>query len=272
MKNYFKIAALFFCLSALMACSKNDAPAIEEVTPINPISDYTVTRDATDGFTYHFKSLAKNHVKQEWRFGDDTLSNAQEPTHTYLTTGDYQVDLMTYSKTGNISHKYYILNIRPDSVLSLNTSKKGDNQLEFGLNVKSTLKSAKWTFNAVNPVTNAVTTTTSTALKPSQAFAFGSFNNFSVTATTEKGSTVSLSRSVTTEGIVTDITQSYITFNSTNENTVQGPNEGSLKMVDGNTQTKFGYYAVFPVPQTATLEFAAPVAVKMYAIENGPRL
>jgi hypothetical protein len=270
MKLSIKPVALFVAMLALAACSKNDLPAAQEIAPVNPISDYTITPDATNGFTFHFKSLAKDFVKQEWRFGDDTLSVNPEPTHTYSETGEYQVDLMTYSKTGNISHKYYLLTIKPDSVLSLTTKKtEVANQLAFGVNIKGKLKSATWTFNSVNPTTNAVTTTTSTAINPVTSFAFGSFNNFSVTATTEQGSKVSLTRDVTTEGIVTDITKSYINFTSTNENTVQGPGEGSLKLVDGNTQTKFGYYAAFPVPQTITMEFPKDVAVKMYAIENG---
>jgi hypothetical protein len=270
MKHFFKPVALFISMIALTACSKNELQTAEEIATVNPISDYTITADATDGFTYHFKSLAKNHVKQEWRFGDDTLSTDQEPTHRYSETGEYQVDLMTYSKTGNISHKYVLLNIKPDSVLSLNTAKtEVSNQLQFGVNIKGKLKSIAWSFNSVNPATNVVTTTKSTAFKPLQSFAFGSFNNFSVTATTEQGSTVSLTRDVTTEGIVADITKSYISFASTNENTVQGPGEGALKLVDGNTQTKFGYYSAFPVPQTITLEFPKDVAVKMYAIENG---
>ncbi|MES2809224.1 MAG: PKD domain-containing protein [Bacteroidota bacterium] len=270
MKHLLKPIALFACLTALIACSKNDLPIAEEAQVVNPISDYTVTADANDGFTFHFKSLAKDFVKQEWRFGDDTLKTEANPSHTYLATGEYLVDLKTFSKTGGISHKYYQINIKPDSVLSLITNPTEVNgQLEFGVNIKSKLKSIEWTFNAISPVNSAVTTTKSTSFTPLQSFAFGSFNNFTVTATSEKGSKVTLSRNVTTGGIVTDITQSYVSFKSTNENTVQGPAEGSLKLIDGNTQTKFGFYSVFPVPQIATLEFPAPVAVKMYAIENG---
>jgi hypothetical protein len=270
MKNFLKPIALFLGMAALTACSKDNLTVPDDPIPVNPVSDYSITADATDGFTYHFGSLSKDFVKQEWRFGDDSISTDEAPVHTFTGTGEFMVDLMTYSKTGNISHKYIPLNIIPDSVLKVDAIKTGaTGQLKFSAQLKGTLKSIEWTFNAVDPVTSEVTTTKSTEVNPLQSFVFGSFNNFSVTATSDKGSTVTLSRSVTTDGIVQDITGSYINFESTNENTDQGPGEGALKLVDGNPQTKFGFYKEFPVPQTATLQYKAPVTVKLYAIENG---
>jgi hypothetical protein len=267
MKNFFKPIAMFLAVAALAGCAKDKLNVAEEIKPVNPISDYVITPDPNDGFTFHFESLSKDFVKQEWRFGDDSLSTADAPTHTYFSTGEFLIDLATHSKTGNISIP---INIRPDSVLQLDAIKTGTaNQLRFTAKLKGTLKSIEWTFNAVDPVTSTVTTTKSTEVSPLVTFAFGSFNNFSVKATTDKGSVVTLDRSVTTDGIVIDITQSRSEFTSTNENTDQGPNEGALKLVDGNTQTKFGFYKEFPVPETATLKFPAPVAVKLYAIENG---
>ncbi|MES2809225.1 MAG: PKD domain-containing protein [Bacteroidota bacterium] len=270
MKQFLKPIAMFFCLAALAGCAKEKFDVVEDPKTVNPISDYAITPDVNDGFTYHFESLAKDFVKQEWRFGDDSLSTAEAPTHTFLGTGEYLVDLMTYSKTGNISHKYIPITIIPDSVLQLEATKTGTaNQLRFNAKLKGTIKSIEWTFNLVDPTTSVITTVKSTEINPIQTFAFGSFNNFSVKVISDKGSEVSINRTVTTDGIVVDITGSYISFHSTNENTAQGPNEGSLKLVDGNTETKFGFYEAFPVQQIATLEYPAPVAVKLYAIENG---
>ncbi|MDB5004649.1 MAG: hypothetical protein JWQ34_2874 [Mucilaginibacter sp.] len=270
MKRLLKPLGLIFCLGAIVSCSKQNVPVATETVPINPLSDYTITPDPADGFTFKFNSLAKDFTKVEWRFGDDTLVTSLSPTHTYLTTGTFLVDLKTFSKTGDYSHKYVAVNIVPDSVLKVTAVKTEVlYQLQFNASIKGNIKSVLWTFNAVDPVTSAVTTTTSTQLSPLQSFAFGSFNNFSVTVTTDKGSVATISKNVTTDGIATDITQSYVAFNSTNENTDQGPNEGSLKLVDGNIATKFGFYKPFPVPETATLQFAAPVTVKLYAIVNG---
>ncbi|MBC7401358.1 MAG: PKD domain-containing protein [Mucilaginibacter sp.] len=270
MKTLLKPLALIFCAVTIVSCAKNEIPVAAEITPVNPISDYTITPSPTDGFTFKFTSLAKDYTVQEWRFGDDTLKTQQSPTHTFLATGTYLVDLRTVSKTGNVSHKDVNITIVPDSVLQVTTAKTGEPyQLKFNANVKANVKSIIWTFNAIDPVTSNVTTTTSTEISPLQSFAFGSFNNFSVTATTDKGSVVTVSKNVTTDGIATDITLSNISFTSTNENIDQGPNEGSLKLIDGNIDTKFGYYKPFEVPETATLGFAGPVAVKLYAIVNG---
>ncbi len=270
MKNLLKPIAMFFCVAALASCAKNQVPVEVDPIPINPISDYTITPDAEDAFTFKFTSLAKDYTIEEWRFGDDTLKTDEDPTHTYLEPGKYTVDLRTVSKTGDISHKYIDITIVPDSVVQLNAQKTGEpNQLKFSAKVRAKVKSVLWTFNAVDPVTSVTTTTTSTELTPVQSFALGSFNNFTLKVTTDKGSVVTVGKSVTTEGIATDITLSNIGFTSTNENLDQGPNEGSLKLIDGNPATKFGYYKEFEVPEIATLQFASPIAVKLYAIQNG---
>ena len=45
----------------------------------------------------------------EWRFGDDTLSTAMEPVHTYKATGNYDVELRTFSSTGAVSKNVAVL-------------------------------------------------------------------------------------------------------------------------------------------------------------------
>ncbi|MES2428978.1 MAG: PKD domain-containing protein [Bacteroidota bacterium] len=268
MKKLLKPLGFLFCLGTIVSCAKQDATIIPDSVTINPISDYTITPDATDGFTFKFKSLSKNYTKLEWRFGDDTLKTDTSINHTYLATGTYLVDLATYSKTGDVSHKNVAVNIIPDSIIKVNAEKTEIlYQLEFGATVKGNVKSILWTFNAVDPVTSAVTTTTSTLLKPLQSFTYGSFNNFSVTVTTDKGSVATVTKNVTTDGIVTDITPTRIAYSSTYENSDN--NENSAKLVDGNTQTKFGYYSAFPGDEIIQFQFPAPVAVKTYAIENG---
>lgn len=269
MKKFFKPLALLFCVGFIASCAKNNAVTVPSDPDVkNPIADFTDTVDAQDGFTYHFSSLAQNFTKLEWRFGDDSLRTDTNPTHIYQTTGSYTVDLETYSTSGLVSHKQVVINIQPDDMLQLTTEKTGvDNQLKFIPHLKGNLHTIAWTFNAVDPSTSAVTTTTSSAVNPIVTFAFGSFNSFSVTATTDKGSVVTISKNVTTDGIVTDITLSRTYFNSTNENS--DVNENSSKLIDGNPDTKFGFYSAFPVPEIYTIGFAAQETVKMYGVENG---
>jgi len=269
MKKLMKPLGLLFCMAAIVSCSKKDQPLPVDVTPINPLSDYTITPDAADGFTYKFGNLAKNDTRLEWRFGDDSISTDTNPTHTYQTTGLYTADLETFSKTGGTSHKYTDLRIDPDKILQATAVKTEVlYQLQFGINIKAKIKSVAWTFNAVDPVTANVTTTTSTSLTPLVSFAYGSFNNFSLTVTTDKGSVATINKSVTTDGIETDVTQTNIGYSVTYDNT-DNTNENAAKLIDNNTQTKFGYYSAFPGDENIQLTFPAPIAVKLYAIENG---
>ncbi len=282
MKQLFKPLVFILCAGALASCSKKVDSVIPDATIVNPISDYTVTPDPTDGFTFKFTNLSKNFTKIEWRFGDDTVSTAAAPTHTYVTTGDpaasykYLADLKTVSSTGTISHKYQNIVIAPDSIIQLSAAKTGvTGQVQFSAKVKGTVAKYLWTF-VDNKDPSKPVITTSTLASPVYTFFPQSFNAFTLQITTDKGSYTSLTRNVTTEGIAINFTQSYTNSTpvypsaiSNIENTDQGVNEGSSKLVDGNISTKFGYYKAFPQPLLITLKFPGPVVCKIYAICNG---
>jgi hypothetical protein len=268
MKQLFKPLAVLFCLASVFSCSKKTNDVIADVAIVNPISDYTITPDPADGFTFKYTNLSKNYTKLEWRFGDDTLKTDANPTHVFLSTGKFTTDLKTFSSTGNVSHKYVDINIAPDDILQISTAKTSVlYQLKFTATVKANIASILWTWNDVSP-TGTTTTTTSTDISPLKTFGIGTFNSFTCKVTTDKGSVVSITRNVTTEGIATDITQSRIGYQYTLDNT-GNTNENAPKLVDGNPNTKFGYYSAFPQPLIITLQFPAPVVVKLYAIENG---
>ncbi|HEY9535671.1 MAG TPA: hypothetical protein VIQ77_14110 [Mucilaginibacter sp.] len=273
MKKLSNPFGLLFCMGALVlaSCSKKVDPVQQDPTIVNPISDYTVTPDATDGFTFKYNNLSKNFTKLEWRFGDDTLNTTDSPTHTFLTTGKFTTDLKTFSSTGTFSHKYTDINIVPDSVLKVTSEKTGNAlELKVSLTFKGTVAHVDWTFNDVDPSTSKTTKVTyQDVTSVTRTFLYGSFNSFSVTVTSDKGSVATVSRNITPDGIATDITQSRISFGSTNINTDQGPNEDYPKLIDGNPNTKFGFYKEFPVPEKFWIQFPSAVTVKLYAIENG---
>lgn len=265
---------LLFCMGALAltSCSKKVEPVQADPPINNPIADYTVTPDPNDGFTFKYTNLSKNYDKSkiEWRFGDDTLNTTESPTHTFLATGKYVSDLKVYSSTGSFSHKYTNINIVPDSVLKVTAVKTGNPyELKVSLTFKGNVKNVVWAFNDVDPATsNTKTVTYNDVTTVTRTFIFGSFNSFSVTVTSDKGSVATVSSNITPDGIVTDITQSRINYDSTNDNTGNA-NENKPKLIDGNPKTKFGFYSAFPVPEIYWLQFPAPVTVKLYGIENG---
>jgi hypothetical protein len=287
MKRLLKPIALF-CLGVMISsCSRKVEPVPADSQPIFPLADFTVKPDPLDGFTFKFTNASSKFTKVEMRFGDDSLATSADITHTYVNTGDpakqfkYTIDLKAFSSTGDISHKYLDIPIYPDSIIQLSTAKISSTAtmgtVKFTAKVKAVaVKSYLWTFGVVNQKLSTTTTVTSTLASPEIAFEIGSMNTFKLTIVTDKGSTATLSRNVTVDGIATDITASYINNTplypaaiTTVENTAQGVNEGASKLVDGNLTTKFGYYSAFPTPLIITLQFPAPVVVKSYGIMNG---
>lgn len=277
MKKLLQPIGLLFCMGAIFSCSKNVPLTVPDVTPINPLSDYTVTPDPNDGFTFKFTSLAKNSIRSEWRFGDDTLSLDQNPSHTYLATGDpakkftYTADLKTVSKTGDISHKYKDIVIKPDSILSMSAvTTSTANQLKFGVTAKAKIASTSWTFVDQGAFGAAGVTTTDPSATPLKNYIINTVNAVNVTVTTDKGSVATITRKATTAGIIQDITQNRINYVCSDENLAK-PTENSAQMVDGNnTSTKFvmGSSVTLKFPFTATFTFPSQVVVKTYAIGN----
>lgn len=264
---------LLICMGALViaSCSKKVEPVTDDGPVINAIADFKDSVDVNDGFTFNFKNLSQNYAKFEWRFGDDSISTDANPSHTFLTTGKYTTDLKVFSKTGTFSHKYVDINIKPEDVLQLSATKTGVQfELKLDAKFKGKIKNITWVFSDVDPAkstTNKVTYTDVSSV--TRKFIYGSFNSFTVSIVSDKGSTVSLTRNITPDGIVTDITQNRIAWDCTIENTDQGPNEGKAKLIDGNPDTKFGFYKAFPKPFIFWLQWAKPETVILYAIENG---
>ncbi|GAB3937831.1 PKD domain-containing protein [Mucilaginibacter myungsuensis] len=279
MKKLLKPIALLLCLAAATSCKKEELDAYVDPPYDLPLTDYEVVPDANDAFTFSFKNKTSNYGKVEWRFGDDTLKFDDNPTHTYLTTGKYTVDLKAFSKTtAQFGRKMIDINIVPDSVAKLTTTKvattSGTATLQFSLNVKATVAKVAWTFNDAAFGSTAAATTKTEELSPRKTYNVGTFNTFTVVITTNKGSVITLTRNVTTEGIAEDITQKRIGYSSVLENGLNPANatanEGSSKLIDGNVNTKFGVYNTNLLNTWAfTVIYETPVRINLYAIANG---
>jgi len=284
MRRFLKPMAILFCLATAVSCKKNQVVQYIEPVINNPVTDYDVVPDPTDAFTFTFKNKTANFKRLEWRFGDDTLKTDDSPVHTYLATGKYTVDLKAFSSTNASTRKFVDLNIVPDSIVKITTTRAsavtGYATLQFGITVKAPVAKVVWTFNdaAYTNISNVAVpaktesfTYTSLANPPSRTYAVSTFNTFTVTVTTTKGSVVVLSRSITTEGIAEDITQKRVGFTPALENgSGSTGNEGSSKLFDGNTATKFGVYGQGSNIKNwaMTVTFGSPVTAKLYMIAN----
>lgn len=284
MRRFLKPIALLFCIAATVACKKQQGVVYVEPVIDNPLTDYELTADPTDAFTYTFKNKTTNYQRLEWRFGDDTLKTDANPVHTYLATGKYTIDLKAFSKSNASTRKFTDLYLLPDSIMKVTATRTGTTTgyatLLFGLTVKAPVAKVVWTFsdaaytapgNVSVPAKTESFTYTSLATMPSRTYLVGTFNTFTVTVTSTKGSVVSLTRQVTTEGIAEDITQKRVGYTPGLENGSGATgNEGSSKLLDGNTATKFGVYGQGSNIKnwSYTIIFGSPVTVKLYMIAN----
>jgi hypothetical protein len=262
MKKLFKALVLFLFAGALFSCEK-DQPTniVDEGAVINPIANFQAIKDPNDAFSYSFRNLSSKYERLEWRFGDDTLSTEDSPSHVYLTTGKFQVDLKTFSSTGAVTRKLVDLNIVPDSVAKITAVKTGVlNQVKFGITVKAKIKTIEWTFSDVTPSVK------SNSMEPVRTYNPGSFNAFSVHIVTDKGSVIDLTKFVTPEGLADNITQNYVAFTASTVST--NGNENASKLVDNNVDTK-NYLGSPALPLTYTFQYASAQTVKIYAIGNG---
>ncbi len=252
---------LLLSLTAIIVSCEKDQIVVKEKTTSEklPIVDFDVV-PGDDPFTFKFVNKSSGFDRLEWRFGDDTLSTAQTPSHVYLTTGSFQADLKAYNKEDDNTRKLVDIKIIPDSVVKITATKTGvENEVKFNLRSKARIASAKWTFKDIDPGA------TSTALSPTRKYEAGSFNNFTVTITTDKGSVIELDKYVTTEGIADNITSSALSFVGSTDN--GNTNENAAKLVDNDLETKI-FLGNPQLPLIFKFQFASAQSVKIYGIGN----
>lgn len=259
MNKLIKPFLLLIFASMVVSCEK-DRILIEENLGSEklPLVDYQII-PGDDPFTFKFENKSTGYEKVEWRFGDDTLSTTVSPSHVFLAPGRYQVDLQAFNSENGVSRKLVDINIIPDSVVKVTATKTGVlNQVKFNLSSKAKIVSAKWTFNDVSP------SETSESLTPIRTYEAGSFNNFTVTITTDKGSVIQFDKFATSEGVADNITQSALSFVGSSDNT-GNTNENAAKLIDNNLDTKI-FLGGPPLPLIFKFQFASRETVKIYAI------
>ena len=67
-----------------------------------PITNFTTNSTSSCSGTIIFSDLTSNNPSSWlWDFGDGNTSTQQNPTHTYTTTGTYDVQLISYNNFGS---------------------------------------------------------------------------------------------------------------------------------------------------------------------------
>ena len=99
MKKFFRYLVVLVLLPFLfmnLECNDEDMP-----TYVEPIADFTASKTVVsvgEVITFTDKSNDPNGdiLNWSWRFGDDTRSSLQNPTHSYSSAGIYEVELIVF--------------------------------------------------------------------------------------------------------------------------------------------------------------------------------
>lgn len=202
MKKAFKPLLVLFCACGILACSNsNDVVEEQEVEQQRPLVDYEIV-PGTDPFTFTFKNKSTNYKNLEWRFGDDSLSVEESPTHIFLADGKYEVNLKATSETGATGRKLIVVQIDPEKVAKITakgTSKYGE--VKFTASSAANLVSAEWDFGNGK---------TSKELSPTTEYEDGKLFTAKVTVTTDKGSKVTVNKLVSKDGTLVEVINGYL--------------------------------------------------------------
>lgn len=266
MKKLFAPLVLLFCIGVMVSCSKKDPVVEPDPEIINAQADFEIT-PGDDPFTFEYKNLSSKYKRIEWRFGDDTLSTAENPSHVYLTTGKYTVDLRVYSETGAVSRKVANLDVNPDAIAKIKSTPSGANKVNFSVESIADVVKAEWSMSDDSRAGNPVVTK-STELTPTFTVPAGRIAPITLKLTTAKGSTATLVKNSSTEGLVTNFMTDMLKFTPSADN-VGNANERAIKLFD-NVNSKFLVnFNDIGKNWNIVMEFSEAHRMKFYCIGNG---
>jgi PKD repeat protein len=262
MKKIFTLPVMLFMIFFGISCSKSDVVIEEDPVIVNAKADF-VYKQGDDPFTFEFENLSEKYKRLEWRFGDDSLSTEENPSHVYLTAGTFTVDLRTISETGAVTRKVMDITIVPDSVLKITADKTSNpNQVKYKITTDASIAKVDWTFRDAKTGTQ----TNSTALDPSVTYSPATLNDVKTRVVTSKGSVVEVNNFVSTAGIIKNFNNMVLRGTPSEEGT--NSNELSARLLDGNVDTKLFLGWAANKTWTYTLELASVQTLKFYGIGN----
>lgn len=202
MNKIFKPILLFFFASAFIACEKDRVIPIDDIeSSERPVVKYDVVAK-DDPFTFEFINKSENYKTIEWRFGDDSLSTELSPTHMYLKDGKYEVVMTAIAESGATAKKLYVVNIEADKVAKIVALPNGTaNTVKFNISSRAEIASATWDFGDK---------TVSTQLEPTKAYAPDLLYTSKVVLTTKKGATATVTKLVSSNGSLEEVTSQFI--------------------------------------------------------------
>jgi len=264
MSSTIKAHVMWATMAALfLACKEEPAPAPEPEEP-KPTAMFELQQvQPDDPFTYAFTNKGTNFSLVRWEFGDDSVSLAESPTHTFLRTGNFRVTLRTENSQGFWAESETMIRINPDSLVEVATTPLPDGSLELSVASDMAIDSVFW-YKGLNSSGEYLGSDERINISVEQ----GQFENYALRVKTPNGSFAEINRLLTDLGVVRDVTNVRNIFRVSRDNDYgEFSNEGSLKLIDNDTRTKFLQFN-FSGDLWFELEFWEPVVIGAYTFTS----
>ncbi|GGG91343.1 hypothetical protein GCM10007415_27410 [Parapedobacter pyrenivorans] len=244
------------------ACKEEPAPTPEPELP-KPSAMFTFEQpDEGDPFTYSFTNGGANYSLVRWEFGDDSVSLNDSDAHTFLRTGDFRVTLRTENEQGFWAESETMISIHPDSLIEVATAPQPDGSLDLSVSSDIAIDSVFW-YKGVGIGGEFLTNDNQLNIAVDR----GQFADYTLRVKTPNGSIAEISRLLTDLGVVRDVTGNGILTVSRDNDGGKFAGEGSLKLTDNDTQTKFLQFN-FAGDLTWTLDFYEPLILGAYTFTS----
>jgi PKD repeat protein len=261
---------LYLILSIVIgftSCTKEAGPIVdEEGTLPKPTSSFAYeVVDPNDPFTIKFTNSSTNFADSRWSFDDDSTSSEASPTHTFLKTGTFNVKLVSINEDGYWAQREETVVISPTELVELVATPSGGTlrmSYETDMAVGKTewfVKQADGTFKPQSQISDMELTIPQ-----------GEFIDAYVVLTTPKGSKARLDMLLADLGIVRDLTMLDNDFTVSHENgSGKDAGEGSSKLIDNNTKTKWYVGNVNDAYFYWQFEYFYPQVINGYSMTSG---
>lgn len=258
-RSQWAILVVFF-----FACKEEPTPTPEPEEP-KPQAMFDFEQIAPqDPFSYSFTNKGTNFSLVRWEFGDDSVSLDDSPSHTFLRTGDFRVTLRTENSQGFWAESETFININPDSLVEVATTPNPDGSLDLSVATDMAIDSVFW-YKGVGTGGEFITNDNNLNISVDQ----GQFEDYTLRVKTPNGSYAEINRRLTDLGVVRDLTTVRNIFRVSRDNDGgQFAGEGSLKLIDNDTRTKFLQFN-FSEYIWFELEYFEPVILGAYTFTSG---
>ncbi|HWW41023.1 PKD domain-containing protein [Pedobacter sp.] len=260
----YNILAILLILFAV-SCKKNKEQPVEVPESPKPTASFNYKQvSADDPFTFKFENLSKDFKEIRWEFGDDSTTAEVSPMHTFINTGEYRVRMMSKNDQGYWAQREVKIKLKPDDILSYTSSNGADGKITLSLNAPVKAQTVSW-YKLEGNVLKLVETAATTKI----SVAAGTYDTYTVKITTPKGSTAEVTRLVGSAGVLNDVTGNAVFSVSRDNDGGPTAKEGSLKLIDKDTRTKFLQFD-YKGDLWAQLDYLdKPVVLGAYSLTSG---